>query len=143
MEIVPGEGTDIVKFGMTPEEVGELLGTPETVTLYNNQSGYPRGRENWNYGPLDVLITRAHGVIAITVDCATSGITLWEHSLSSCDADTLIKLMKQAGERIETGNPDQWGDHGIMAPDAGLDFALSGKELLSVEIQRPGWRQLD
>lgn len=143
MEIIPGEGTDIVKFGMTLEDVEARLGAPETVTPYNDQSGYPRGRENWNYGPLDLLVTSAHGVVAITVDCAMPGIILWGHSLSGCDANPLTNLMKQAGERIEIGNPDQWDDYDIIAPDAGLDCSFSGKELLSVEVQRPGWRQLD
>ena len=140
MEILPGEGSDIVKFGMSREKVETLLGKPETVMSYDDQPGYPRDREIWDYGSFDILMTPAHGVTAITVDCEAAEPCLWGHSLAGCNEDALTRLIKQSGEKSEVIEQSYADDCEIYLPDARLYFHLMDEELVSVEVMHPDWR---
>jgi len=140
MEIIPGKGTDAVKFGMNREKVKELLGPPVGVDAYGDTAGYPCDREIWNYGPFDILMTPAHGVTSITVDCEAAEPSLWGHSLAGCNEDALTRLIKQSGEKNEVIEQSYVEDCTIYLPDAHLNFYLMDDELVSVEVMRPDWK---
>lgn len=142
MIIIPGVGTDTIRFGMARDDVDRLLGPPETVTPYEDLPGYPSGRENRTYGYLDILTTQAHGVIAITADCAMAELTLWGHLLAGRDTDAITELLQQSDGQIEVSDRDQWGDFDIYLAGTGLSFAMSEDGLVSVEVRQPDWRDL-
>lgn len=142
MKIIPGVGTDTISFGMASDDVDALLGTPETITPYEDLPGYPSGRKNRTYGHLDILTTRTHGVIAITVDCAMAELTLWGHPLAGCDTDAITQMLQQAEGHIEVSDRDQWGDFDIYLAGTGLSFAMSDAGLVAVEVRQPDWRDL-
>lgn len=104
--------------------------------------GYPSARENRTYGQLDILTTHAHGVIAITADCAMAELTLWGHPLVGCNMDAIIELLQHADGQIEVSDRDQWGDFDIYLAGTGLSFAMSDDGLVAVEVRQPDWRDL-
>jgi hypothetical protein len=61
MKIIPGGGTDTIRFGMSRDEVVRQLGEPESARHYRDVAGYPQGRECPLYPRLEVLVTPAAG----------------------------------------------------------------------------------
>lgn len=141
MEIIPGKGTDAVKFGMNCEEVERLLGKPKKVWSYDDDTpGYPRDREIWDYGHFNILMTPARGALSITVECEAAEFSLWGHSLAGCNEDALVKLIKHAGEKSEVSEHSYVDEYDIYLPAAGLFFYLMDGELVSVEVLHPDWK---
>ncbi len=143
MEILPGEGTDIIKFGMNHEKVEALLGKPKKVMPYDDTPGYPQDREIWDYWPLEILMTPAHGVTSITAYCEAAEPRLWGHSLADCKADTITRLINQSGEKNEINEHSYVDEYDIYLPAAGLIFNLMDDELVSIEVMSPHWQSPD
>ncbi len=67
MILTPQKGIGSVTFGMARSEVLRALGKPDEAISYNDEPGYPEGRELLEYGGIDILLTPQHGVHDISV----------------------------------------------------------------------------
>jgi hypothetical protein len=140
MHIIPGEGTDTIKFGMDADRVVALIGEPDSTRPYGDTPGYPRGRVSLAYPGMSILVAPALGVISIDADCDALDVTLWGFRLRNCTSETLMDLL--ARERVDADRipADGWGDFRVEALSAGLLLSFCDGTLLGVEVMKPDLR---
>jgi hypothetical protein len=114
MKIIPGEGTDTIRFGMSRDEIVRQLGEPESVRHYRDVAGYPQGRECLLYPRLDVLVTPAAGVINLTIDA--SDVCLWDFTGPDLTPAEATELIRSKGYEPELSPTDLYGNSTFPFP---------------------------
>ena len=141
MEIIPGQGTDAIPFGMSRQELTQKLGEPDNVTFLGDTPGYPKDRECLSFGSIDVLVTPGTGVISISIDSAQSETVLWRQRVFRLTIDQLIQLIRANSHEVEIGDKDGSGYFEIAVPDQGLILYCSEGKLDCIEVIIPGWKK--
>jgi len=137
MEVVPGRGAGPVRFGMTREEVVACLGPPLSATSLADRPGYAPGRESLDFGNLSVLVTPGAGAVAVTLEAAVSGATLWGEAVFALTPRQAADWIGEHGHRPEVCTDPVTGDADITVPDAGLIIYCSEDVLDSIEVFSP------
>lgn len=141
MKILPGRGTDAIDLRADPKMVLSRLGEPAAKTGYGEQPGYPKDRENWDYGGFSILVTPRDGVVSISIDQTMAEVTLWDRKIFACTPDQLVEMIAARNHRPEIGDKTGDDDFDITVGELGLIFYCSGEEVVGVEVNALDWRE--
>lgn len=96
-EIKPGIGLGVLKFGMTKEEVKEILGKPEEIEAYNDSESIENLTETWHYDEMEMSLNfdQQEDWKLVTVSVTSEFFVLKEQTMIGLKKDVLIETLAE------------------------------------------------
>lgn len=141
-DILAGEGLGRIKFGMTKEELKEILGEPDEVDVFSpteNDGESEEQMESWHYDSLELSASfdELEDWRLVTLSVSSDEYLFEEKSLIGLEKKELIKVLNELG--LQELEHEDWSssespDHKLISSEeAGINFWLD--EGILTEIQ--------
>ncbi|UII30648.1 outer membrane protein assembly factor BamE [Fulvivirga ulvae] len=139
-EIKSGEGLGQLKFGMSTNQVKQVIGEPDEVETYSYETEEGELSETWHYDSLELSISfdEEEDWKLVSIAISAADITFKGHKLIGLKRDELIKIL----EGLDIGHLEyeDWSsaespNHKLIsAEDVEINFWLDDDELTEIQL---------
>lgn len=129
------KGLNSINFGMSPEDVSKILGTPNETEEVDSMYDGTLDNIIWHYDePGLSFFFDASGLepVLVTIETGNKDSTLNGTSVFQLGQKQIIELIQELGYNEMEQEDETWGEHRITFDDAQLDFYFNVNELVLV-----------
>lgn len=138
-DIKPGYGLGILKFGMTRNEVDELLGNPNEIEKHEYSDSETELTEAWHYDDLELSLEfdEQEDWKLTTISVSSEFYKFKEKQLIGIDQNKLLLLLKELDIddfEVEDLSPIENPSHKLISIyDLGINFWFENEVLMEVQ----------
>ena len=137
--ILFGEGLGDIKFGMSREQLRDLLGEPDEIDQFSNSESEGDKTESWHYDATELSVSFDEEVKwkLSTIAVSTNDFEFNNEKLIGSTEETLINLLKdfEVGEiEKEVFEDEELGEQILIsAVDQGANFWFEGNTVSEIQ----------
>lgn len=138
-DIKPGEGLGEIKFGMTREQIKDILGQPDDIDHYADSDLDEDESESWHYDELELSLSFDEDADwkLVTIAVSSPNYEFRGKKLIGLGSDDLLEELN--GLSLGDFDTEDWSseevpDHKLISyPDSQINFWLEDGELTEIQ----------
>lgn len=138
-DILPGEGLGKIRFGISRDQLKELIGEPDEVDEYSYSDSDEELTESWHYDELDLSASfdEEYDWRLVTLSVSGAEYAFMGKNLIGLQRFKLVETLTELGIEdlaFEDISSDESPDHQLIASDeAGINFWLEQGVLTEIQ----------
>ena len=130
-EIKIKEGIDNLRFGMTADQITDIMGPANMVEHIENAADEPTTVMHYEYQHLTLFLEGEPQVLAC-IDTVSNGCILFGQNISDLNERALVKLMVEKGYAEQDVEDEDFGERRVSFPGANIDFFYEGTNIFAI-----------